>query len=136
MALLVMTESSRGLRVHQGLQLLPGLEVRHALARDLDRLAGLRIPPLARPAPAHAKAAEAPELDLGVILRRQGMRDAIEDSIDDDFRVLLRQVDLPGHLLYEIGFGHGIHLLLSPIPVRINEKPTTDNRKPVIRSVG
>ncbi len=71
-------------------QLFARLEIRDPLGRHLDLVAGLGIAPGARAPVADAEAAEAPQLDLLAFLERAD--DAVEDRVDDDFRVLLGEL--------------------------------------------
>src|SRR5688500_5489748 len=92
--------------VDQVLQFLAGLEVRDLLRRDADLVAGLGVAALARLATAKPEAAEAAELDLLAAVQR--IDDALEDRIDDDLGVLLREVRDFRDFLDEFRFGHSL----------------------------
>ena len=78
--------------VDQVLEIFAGLEVRNALLRNLDVIAGLGVAALTRAPTSHAEAAEAAQLDLVVALQR--IDDRREDGVDDRLGVLL--ADLSG----------------------------------------
>src|SRR5438876_317937 len=104
---LVSGSATRGsLFVDDFLELLAGLEERHALGRHGDRRAGLRVAPLLHAAIAQTEAAEAADLDL--VPFGQGRADPVEDRVDHDFSLPLGQRrDLLGQLLDELHFRHG-----------------------------
>src|SRR5262249_25086025 len=82
-----------GLPVDELLQLLAWLEVRDLFRRDVHLVAGLRVAPLAGlPAP-QPEAAEPAQLDLLAAVER--VDDALEDRVDDDLRMLFREVRNP-----------------------------------------
>src|SRR4029453_16410450 len=90
--------------VQQLAPLLARLEVRHRLGGNHDALARLGVAPGAALAPPHAKAAEAPQLDLVPAL--QGLDDRREDGVDDDLGVLAGEGGLAPDLVHELGLGH------------------------------
>src|SRR5437667_1181526 len=104
---LVSGSATRGsLFVDDFLELLAGLEERHALGRHGHRRAGLRVAPLLHAAIAQTEAAEAADLDL--VPFGQGRADPVEDRVDHDFSLPLGQRrDLLGQLLDELHFRHG-----------------------------
>src|SRR5688572_2184175 len=92
------------LAVDEILQLLARLEVRHLLRRHIDLVAGLRVAALPRLALPQAETAEPSQLDLLAAVQR--VDDALEDGIDDDLGVLLREVRDARDLLDELRLGH------------------------------
>src|SRR5581483_3294414 len=64
----------------------------------------LRVAPHARVALADAEAAEAAQLDL--LARLERLDDALEDGVDHDLGLLLREAGLLRDLLHELGLGH------------------------------
>src|SRR6185436_7485293 len=95
---------SVGLAVDELLQLLARLEVRHLLRRHVHLVAGLRIATLPRLAFPEAEATEATQLDL--LATVQGVDDALEHRVDDEFGVLLREVRYARDLLDELRLRH------------------------------
>ena len=106
------------LAVDQFLQFLARLEVRHLLRRNVHLVARLRVAPLARLAPPQPEAAEPAQLDLLAAVQR--VDDALEDGVDDDLRVLLREVRNPRDFLDELRFRHaaGVHSASPPASQR------------------
>src|SRR5262245_59252690 len=92
------------LAVDELFELLARLEVRDLLRRDVDLVARLRVAALPRLTLAQPEAAEAAQLDLLTPMQR--IDDALEDRVDDDLGVLLRQVGDTGDLLHELRLGH------------------------------
>src|SRR5262245_4054397 len=72
------------------LELLAHLEEGRALGGDVHRLAGLGIPAFAGLANLHLEAPEAADLDALALAER--LRHRVEDRVDHDLRVLLRDV--------------------------------------------
>src|SRR6266566_2294131 len=93
-----------GLAVDQFFQFLAGLEVRHLLRRHIHLVTRLGIPALAGLALAEAEAAESAQLDLLAPVQR--VDDAPEHRVDDDFRMLLREIRHARHFLDELRLGH------------------------------
>src|SRR5687768_573309 len=79
--------------VDQLLQLLARLEVGDLLRRHVHLVPRLRVAALARLPAAQPEAAESAQLDLLAAMQR--VDDALEDRVDDDFRMLLREVRNP-----------------------------------------
>src|SRR4029079_13770325 len=92
------------LPVQQFLQLLARLEVRHFLRRHVALVARLRVAPLARLALAQAETAEPAQLDLLAAMKR--VDDALEERVDDDFRVVLCEIGDARQLFNELRLGH------------------------------
>src|SRR5262249_15120292 len=90
--------------VDEVLQFLAGFEVRDFLGRDVHLVTGLRIASLPRLAPPQPEAAEPAQADLLPAMQR--VHDALEDGVNDDLGVLLREVGHARHFLDEFGFGH------------------------------
>src|SRR5678816_3413941 len=93
-----------GFAVDQFLQLLARLEVGHLLRRHIHFVARLRVASLARLALAQPETAEPAQLDL--LAAVQGLDDALEHRVDDDFRVLLGEIRHARHFLDEFRLGH------------------------------
>src|SRR5262245_10728135 len=95
---------SLGFPVDQFLQLLARLEVGHLLRRHIHFVARLRVAALARLALAETETAEPAQLDL--LAAVQGLDDAPEYRVDDDFRVFLGEIRHARHFLDEFRLGH------------------------------
>src|SRR5437588_8242783 len=80
--------------VHALAQILPGLEVRHVLAGECHRLAGLGVAPLTRRPEVQREAAETANLDA-LALRERVAHD-LENLLQRQLDVLGRQVLLLG----------------------------------------
>src|SRR5258705_2430687 len=93
-----------GFAVDQFLQLLARLEVGHLLRRHIHLVTRLRIAALASLALTETEAAESAQLDL--LAAVQGLDDAPEHRVDDDFRVLLGEIRHARHFLDEFRLGH------------------------------
>src|SRR5262245_5414569 len=93
-----------GFAVDQFLQFLARLEVGHLLGRHIHLVARLRVASLARLALPETKTPEPTQLDL--LAAVQGLDDALEHRVDDDFRVLLGEVRPARHFLDEFRLGH------------------------------
>src|SRR5262245_3961095 len=96
--------SGLGFAIDQFLQLLARLEVRHLLRRHIHFVARLRVAALARLALTETETAEPAQLDL--LAAVQGLDDAPEHRVDDDFRVLLGEIRHARHFLDEFRLGH------------------------------
>src|SRR3989441_821633 len=96
----------RWLAVQQGLQLLAHLEIGDLLGRNVDLFPRLRVAALAGGAIAEAEAAEAPDLDF--LAGLQGVHDAPKRGLHDDSGLDLRDLQLAGDDVDEIGLGHGV----------------------------
>src|SRR5258708_38598744 len=100
--------------VDQYLQFLAGLEVRHLLRRHVHLVARLWIAPLARLPATQPEAAEPAQLDLLAAVQR--VDDALEHCVDDDFRMLLREVRNPRDFLDELRLRHAAGVHWGPLP--------------------
>src|SRR4029450_8162983 len=96
----------RRLAVEEGLQLLAHLEVGDLFGRYVDLLPRLRVAALSRRAISEAEAAESPDLDFLAVLQR--VYDAFERRFHDDPCLDLRDLQLSGDDVDEIGLGHGV----------------------------
>src|SRR3990172_11516967 len=83
---------------------LADLEERDALLRDAHAVARLRVASLAGVPMPDPEAAEPAQLHL--VALGEGVGDVVEDGVDDQLRLLLREGRHSGHFLDEIRFGH------------------------------
>src|SRR6266571_4444684 len=88
----------------QKIQPLPDLEEGHALLGDADAVARLGVAAFSGIAVPDAKAPEPPQFNLVPFGERIG--DVVEDGVDDQLRLLLRQARQFGDFFDEIRFGH------------------------------
>src|SRR5439155_5470049 len=106
--------------VQRVLERLAGLELRRLRCGDLDRLAGLGIASGARLPCGNGERAEARDVDLVAVTKRGD--DVVEDGVDRPLGLPLRQIQLAGHRLDQVGLGHAP----SPCPASAPAALATD----------
>src|SRR5216684_1845011 len=77
-----------------------------ALRRNLDPSPGLWIEADARPTLSDSEAAQSAKLDL--LASNEGVRDAIEDRLDEGLGFLLREAPLLRQFVDQVGFRYGL----------------------------
>ena len=107
--------SARRLGVDRFAQGLARLEVRHQLLGDHHLLAAARVAPDAGRSAVDGEAAEAADLDA--VAARQRVRHGVEDGLDGELGVALRELrEAFGEMGDEVGAGHGLSWSLGSRP--------------------
>src|SRR5260221_2113904 len=105
--------------VNEFLQFLASLELGDAFGRNTNGVACFGVTAAARATLAHAKAAEAPQLNLLALV--QTFDYAFENDFDQSLSIFLGQLGGVGHIIDKIGFSHAVTSLKKAVAFRPGE---------------